>query len=242
MLMGGLTGCGASPTPAHAFTFHSHSAAGTTYPYAVYAPPGLPENPPLVLFLHGSGESGTDGTRAIGVGIGRELLMHPEDWPAVVVIPQKPSRATEWPAHEAAVLAILDREVAAHNPSYVALTGLSQGGHGAWIIGSRHAERFNRIAPVCGYVRTGSDRLAEAASGDPAFKRVGAALAGTPVWAFHGDADSVVPVQQSRAAVEAVHRAGGDAKLTVYEGVGHESWLNAYAEPGFAAWLLSPAD
>jgi acetyl esterase/lipase len=64
-------------------------------------------------------------------------------------------------------------------------------------------------------------------------------IAKTPVWAFHGAADPVVPVSESRKMVEALKAAGGNVKYSEYEGVRHDSWIRAYSEPEFFSWLLS---
>src|SRR5881296_2957803 len=61
----------------------------------------------------------------------------------------------------------------------------------------------------------------------------------TPVWIFHGGADPVVPVSESRQMNEALKTAGGNVRYTEYERVGHNSWDRAYAEPEFFTWLLS---
>ena len=61
----------------------------------------------------------------------------------------------------------------------------------------------------------------------------------TPVWVFHGEADPVVPVTESRQMVAALKAAGGNVRYTEYPGVKHESWDNAYAEPDLFPWLLA---
>ena len=58
------------------------------------------------------------------------------------------------------------------------------------------------------------------------------------MWIFHGDADPSVPVEESRKMYAALQAANANVKYTEYPGVGHESWDNAYAEPGLVPWLL----
>ena len=65
------------------------------------------------------------------------------------------------------------------------------------------------------------------------------ALARTPVWAFHGAQDPVVPVADSEWMVEALRQAGGDARLTVYPEAGHDAWTAAYADPALYSWFLA---
>ena len=64
-------------------------------------------------------------------------------------------------------------------------------------------------------------------------------LKNVPIWAFHGDADTLVPPEESIRMVEAVRQAGGDARLTLYPGVRHESWINAFSDYALFDWLLS---
>ncbi|HEU0016657.1 MAG TPA: prolyl oligopeptidase family serine peptidase, partial [Longimicrobium sp.] len=65
------------------------------------------------------------------------------------------------------------------------------------------------------------------------------AIGRTPVWIFHGDADPVVPVDESRRMAAALRAAGGDVRYTELEGVGHNAWDPAYGDPAVPQWLLS---
>ena len=58
------------------------------------------------------------------------------------------------------------------------------------------------------------------------------------MWIFHGDVDKVVPAQYSRDMVKALRDAGGKPRYTEYEGVGHNSWINAYASDELWIWLF----
>jgi predicted peptidase len=94
----------------------------------------------------------------------------------------------------------------------VYLTGESMGGYGTWALAAAHSERFAAIAPICG-------------GGEPAWA---AQLKGVPTWAFHGADDKVVPPEESRKMVAAIQHAGGDARLTIYPGIGHDSWTETF--------------
>ena len=121
------------------------------------------------------------------------------------------------------------------------------GGTGAWYFG-RHRRRFAAIIPIAGeIVRRPNDpfptdippdiaRIAYAA--DP-YAALAAEIGPTPVWAFHGAADDVVPVSESRNMVAALQRAGGNARFTDYGGAGHESWDLAYADANLPRWMLA---
>ncbi len=103
-------------------------------------------------------------------------------------------------------------------------TGLSLGGFGAWSIGAAHPGRFAALVPVCGGgTATTAGKLKD-----------------IPIWAFHGEADTVVPAERSRQMVEAVRAAGNrNVKYTEYPAVGHNSWDKAFGDPEFATWLLA---
>lgn len=215
------------PPPQTGFLFESIEVDGRTYDYAVYVPRqyDASEEWPVVMYLHGKGESGTDGQAQLRIGLPAAILTRRSDWPAIVVMPQKPEAGDQWEDHEAAVMAMLERAEAEYNldPSRRYLTGLSQGGHGTMVLGARHADKWAAIAPICGYC-------------DP--EPLAPKLTKMPMWVFHGAEDPVVPVAQSERFVAAVTAAGGEAKLTIYPDTMHNSWDKAYAEPGFAQWLF----
>ncbi len=215
------------------FLFRSVAIGGEEIRYAAYVPRGYARDGedkwPLVVFLNGKGECGRDGQKQLAVGLAPAVNFNADRWPCVIIFAQKPEAEKAWEEYDGAVMAMIaaaekewridvDREY---------LTGLSQGGHGTWAIAALHPEKFAAIAPVCGY-------------GDPA--QVAPRIAGMPVWAFHGAADSVVPAEQSEKMVAAVRAAGGAAervKLTIYPGVNHNSWDRAYGDAALPAWLLA---
>lgn len=208
----------------------------SSIPYAVYVPREYTPDTswPAVVFLHGSGESGTDGQRQLAQGLGPALLRDAARWPCIVILPQKPRRDELWPAHADAVIAALTDTRARFriDPNRIALTGLSQGGHGVWTLAAKHPDLFSALAPICGFVD--SNRAAD----EPA--QLAARIRHIPVWAFHGDADTIVPVAQTQRMIEALTAAGAHPRLTVYPGVDHDSWTAAYADPDLPAFLLKP--
>lgn len=112
------------------------------------------------------------------------------------------------------------------NPDRVYVTGLSMGGFGTWVMAAEYPGLFAAAAPVCG-------------GGNPAMAE---RLAALPIWAVHGAADDVVPVERSREMVNAIRAAGGNMRYTELPGVGHGSWTAAYADSdGVIPWLLRQA-
>jgi len=187
---------------------------------------------PLIVFLHGSGECGVDGVRQTQTGLGPAVAARPDNWPCLVLMPQKPTDAEEWEEHEDLVLAAIADVRASWriDPDRIALTGMSQGGHGTWLIGARHPELFSCLAPVCGYGRA---------------RTIAPRVTALPVWAFHGLRDDVVDPAETTAIIQEIRRlrsAAGlpaeDARMTLYPNANHNSWDAAYGEPGLPGWLL----
>ncbi|MFT7771807.1 dienelactone hydrolase family protein [Roseateles sp.] len=176
---------------------------------------------PLLVFLHGSGERGTDMEK-VKVHGPPKLVAQGADYPCIVVSPQLEDNLRWDPERLHKLLAALKARLNI-DPRRCLGTGLSLGGFGVWQWACAHPRDLAAIAPVCGY-------------GDPA--KV-AAMRDVPVRAYHGDQDSVVPLAPHAACVEALRAAGGTASLTIYPGVGHDSWTPAYNDRELLPWLLA---
>lgn len=219
---------------------------GRTYAWSVMIPPGVDLPGPAVLFLHGYGECGDDGKKHLTVGLPPAVRADPDRWPMVLIVPQKPAPMSEWEDHEGAVLAMLDEaaEKGYFDPGRLAVTGLSQGGHGTIALASRHPDRFRAAAPVCGYSGRRFDErgarrpVTEAGPDDAPVRDAAEALRAMPVWLFHGADDPVVPASESRALHRALKALDADAALNEYAGLQHNCWDAAYAEEGLAAWFV----
>jgi predicted peptidase len=201
--------------------------------YLLFLPQGYAESAsqewPLILFLHGAGERGTDLAQVARHGPPRIVADRPE-LPFIVVSPQCPS-GQRWDSD--VLLALLDEVQRQYrvDPKRVYLTGLSMGGYGTWNLGLAHPERFAAIAPICG----GGDRLL-LLLGDPRKRK---ALQSLPVWAFHGAKDPVVRLEESENMVNALRQIGAtNVQLTVYPDAQHDSWTETYANPKLYDWFL----
>lgn len=203
--------------------------AGVKRRYVVHVPLGYGPGKkwPAILFLHGKGESGTDGMFQIWHGLERAIVRKREDWPFIALFPQKADAERLWPTELQTLLAILDAAEAEFSldPKKRYLTGLSQGGHGTINLATKLSWKFAALAPVCGW------------ADDP--EVAAEAIGKTPLWAFHGDKDTAVPVQRSIELVEAIQKRGGDAKLTRYPDVGHDSWHKAFQDEELSTWFLT---
>jgi predicted peptidase len=181
---------------------------------------------PAIAFLHGSGETGTDGHKQTQVGLGPAIRKQEKTFPFIAVFPQ--SKKRNWKASSVdgiRALKILDEVEKEYriDPDRVYLTGISMGGFGTWSIAMEHPERWAAIVPVCG-------------GGDP--KQVDR-IKGIPCWCFHGGADGIVPVGFSRRMRDALEKAGSQPRYTEYPKVGHNSWDRAYGTAELYTWLLS---
>jgi predicted peptidase len=175
---------------------------------------------PLVLFLHGAGESGKDLNKVKTHGPPK-LVETKGPFPFILVSPQCPGRG--W--NPEVLNALLDTVIRQYrvDKNRVYLTGLSMGGYGTWALGAAHPEKFAAIAPICG-------------GGDPADA---GKLAKLPIWVFHGAKDPTVPLKRSEEMVEALKAAGAHPKFTVYPEAEHDSWTATYDNPEFYQWLLA---
>jgi predicted peptidase len=179
---------------------------------------------PVILFLHGSGESGSDGKKQAGQGLGNAIKKREKDFPFIAIFPQSQKRTWKADSDDSKraleILELVQKEYKT-DPKRIYLTGLSLGGYGTWALAAKYPDRWAAIVPICG----GGDR-ADAGK-----------IKNIPCWCFHGDADNAVKVDRSREMMEALKKAGGEPKYTEYPGVGHNSWDKAYATPELWEWL-----
>jgi poly(3-hydroxybutyrate) depolymerase len=217
---------------------------GVSYKYQVYLPENW--NPhekwPMILFLHGSGERGSDGMDETQVGLPNAIRSHPERWPFVVVMPQDPYYHHYWTDPDIMAMAVgaFDAEVKEFNgdPQREYLTGLSLGGYGTWEIAKDYPNKFAAIAPVSGGIfwsyRPGRWKEQDELPHD--YVR---AIGKTPVWMFHGLLDPVVVPKQSEIMYQALAANGGDVRLWEFEGWHHNAWDKAYTDPALPLWFLA---
>jgi predicted peptidase len=184
---------------------------------------------PMILFLHGAGERGTNIWKVATHGPVKHVTGDSE-FPFIVVSPQCPEQQV-W--SKDVLLALLDETTAKYavDTNRIYLTGLSMGGYGTWDLGLTHPEKFAAIVPICGGGQMIGVILGSRDKG-PALRSLG-------VWAFHGAKDPVVTLEESQRMVDALKRAGvPDVKLTVYPEAQHDSWTETYKNPELYEWLL----
>lgn len=203
------------------------------------------EKYPLVLFLHGAGERGNDNQKQLIHG--GQMWLNPvnrEKYPAYVLAPQCPqedywaylSRPRSFDPNKMPIMTeptpifktlkeLLDAylSMAQIDKSRIYIVGLSMGGMGTFDMVIRYPEIYAAAVPICGTVN--AERLSTV-------KNVKFRI-------YHGDADSVVPVEGSRQAYKALKKAGVDVEYIEYPGVNHGSWVPAFNDPTFMSWLFS---
>lgn len=214
--------------------------------YRVWIPPDYTPSRrwPAVLFLHGSGERGSDGLKPTQVGLGPALVDGAAGAGAIVVFPQCPENE-HWvgPARDIAMAALdaVEKEFSIDRRR-VSITGISMGGAGAWVLAAEHPDRWSAAAPICGWVvrprklaSIPDNKLPWLGEGDDRPGEIAKRLEALPVWILHGSADTVVSVGESRRMASLL---GAHAAYTEFAGVGHNAWDPAYRTTGLVAWLV----
>jgi predicted peptidase len=225
---------------------------GKTLSYRILYPKAYQKDKkyPLLMFLHGSGERGSDNTAQLLHG-GFLFLQDSmrKYYPAIVIFPQCPADSS-WaylefkydaglkrgiltgpyrqeptePARWVKDLmdSLVDAGVADGKRIYI--EGLSMGGFGVFDMLERYPDYFAAAIPICG---GGDTTMAKRFAGKVAVR------------IFHGGADPIVAVESSRRYYRVLKAQGADVEYTEYPGVGHNSWDNVFVEKGLLHWLFS---
>jgi len=195
--------------------------------YLLYLPPAFGDRQtrkkPLILYLHGIGERGNKLGLLRKHGIPKIVENH-DHFPFITVSPQCPDD-TFWFDHYDAIKTTLDEVISKYDVDErrLYLTGNSMGGYGTWGMALAYPELFAALAPICAGGLT--EQICK--------------LKDVPVWAFHGELDELVKLEEGQKMVDALEECGGNVRFTVYERVGHDSWTRTYENPELYEWLLS---
>lgn len=195
--------------------------------YAVYCPDDFDISDsalPLMVYLHGAGERGKNFNNIYRHAIPR-LIKGGSEYNAVVLCPQCPAECV-WTNIVDEIKSIIDICIGEYNilEDRICITGSSMGGFGAWAMGLAYRNFFSGIAPVAG--------------GEMSWRALN--LISTPIYAVHGNKDTVVPDIYSKLMVESVKAAGGNALLKILDGYGHNDGIEyAYENTDIIDWLLS---
>ncbi len=226
-----IIACGSRVSPhskpgEHSLVYQTGSATTPVLKYHLFLPDDYGREPakqwPLIVNLHGRGERGEDLSRVKIHGYNKIVAPRP-GFPFIMVSPLCPD-STNWNDHLTSLSGLMDELIAAYtvDTTRIYLTGLSMGGNGVWQLALEYPHRFAAAVPICGWSEP--ERAAR--------------LKDLPIWAFHGALDTVVPASRSEEMVAAVNRAGGQAKLTIYPDLHHDSWTPTYANDELFEWFL----
>ncbi len=201
---------------------------------------------PVILFLHGAGERGSDNEAQLTHG-GKLFLEQQEAFPAVVIFPQAPEEEywvrieadrettpvefnfnnTAEPTTSLGLVmslmdAVADEKFTDNERIYIG--GLSMGGMGTYEMLYRKPEMFAAAIAICG-------------GADPEITKH--YPEGFNIWIFHGEKDNVVSPELSKTMAREINSNGGNAKLSLYPETGHNSWDAAFEEPYLLPWLFN---
>jgi predicted peptidase len=220
-----MTACASLPPPDEGQHAIDIRIAGEDQPMRLwlYVPRGYnasSQSWPLVVFLHGSGERGAELERVRAHGFPKHAARG-ADYPFILASPQL-EEGRRWEAVRLHGLMLALQARLRVDAERVCATGLSLGGHGVWDWATAFPQDLAAIAPVCGF-------------GEPddvcRLRRV-------PVRAYHGEADTVVPMASQKECVDALRACGGEVEFIVFPGVGHDAWNPAYDDPALVPWLM----
>lgn len=196
-----------------------------TFDYYLYYPEDYEakkdEKFPLLLFLHGGGESG-DSLATIKRNGPPKLITEGKKFPFLLLAPQNPHKRKWW--NTKALMQLLDTIVAENrvDPNRIYLTGLSRGGGAAWELAVQYPEKFAALAVVCGMAPV------------PYAAWIDKEL---PIWVFHGEEDASISISESETMVDRLKSMGYKVRFTRYPGVGHNSWELAYTTDELYEWF-----
>ncbi len=225
------------------YTKAVYIANNDTLPYRLLYPLRYDKHKkyPIVLFLHGAGQRGTDNEAQLtGVPKGLTDSAGREKYPCFILVPQCAKKdvwvkfphfptslePTAQPTPSAgAALALLDQLIKQLpiDGKRVYITGYSMGGEGTFDFLTRRPDLFAAAIPICSVSDTAKAKL----------------IYKIPIWAFHGDQDDVNNVIYSRIMINALKAQGGNPVYTEYPRVKHNSQGKAYSEPGLFDWLFA---
>jgi hypothetical protein len=205
------------------------------YIYRLYSPESAsPENRlPLILFLHGSFERGTDNKTHVGSLINPSHIQPLIDscmgseYPAFLLAPQS------YQFWDPIVLRQLVETLVASlpvDPNRIYITGISVGGRGTWDAASKGLDIFAAGVPFSARAKYEATTLLGSS--------------GIPLWAFHGDNDPIVPLWETISMINDIKEAGGNPRFTKLPGFAHNDWSPIYAdETGFTdIWEGGPEE
>jgi len=176
---------------------------------------------PLMLFLHGGGESGTD-LEMVKTHGPPSMIEEGHTFPFMVLTPQNPHPRRLW--NETALIALMNKIEKEYrvDTSRIWVAGLSRGAYGAWRLAIQYPDRFAALVAICGET---PDHYA-------------GWLGQMPIWVFHGEKDKTISIRESDEMVAALRKNGNPVRYTKYPDTGHNAWDQTFSTPELYTWLL----
>jgi predicted peptidase len=238
------------------FVVRAVADSGTTYHYQVFVPQGAEGERgrrwPVILFLHGAGQMGTDGVQQTRDGLGTVVRAQGTSFPAIVVFPQSPrgERGVGRAIFARIAMRALDQTMAEFgtDSTRVYLVGYSMGAKVGYELVAQHPDRFAAFVPVAGDVcvpcvtdRPGAPPGAPPGDAlvDSVYRNVIRQTGAVPMWIFHGRVDPTVAVAGAHRIVELRRSMGAPTRYTEYPQGNHLVWADAFATPGLFPWLFA---
>jgi predicted peptidase len=190
--------------------------------YALHIPADIKEKKPLLIFLHGSGEKGTDIEKVKIHGPFKYLKDHKLD--AYVLAPQCPE-GEEWDAEVLYRLILKIQKENNIDSDRIYVTGLSLGGWGTWNLAFAHPDMFAAIVPISGFV-------------DLIQLEQTCKIAKIPTRIFHGLMDDVVNIDYAITIYKELKKCNSNVELTIFDDAGHDSWSRVYDNQEIYDWMF----
>ena len=200
-----------------------HTADEALFPYIAYIPENCSAHPAMIVQLHGAGERGNGGEDLDLVLVNGfpKIVNDSNLTDCILVMPQCPADSF-WSLKIESIQAFIDQMIERYavDTDRIYLCGISMGAFGTWYTAVAEPEKFAAIAPCCGGCLAAlADKLT------------------MPIWAFHGLADPVVPAYHTVDMINVLQDTNPHFRYTLYEGVGHNCWDQAFSE-ALLKWLL----
>jgi poly(3-hydroxybutyrate) depolymerase len=194
--------------------------------YAVFVPLNYDPNQkyPMIVFLHGVGEGGSDAKANLRVGLAPFVADRANSFPFICLFPQSTGDWNENSSNAEDAIAAIDEVSKAYSvdTDRISLTGLSTGGYGTWAIGAKYKSKFAALVPMGSSAADGKDAKN---------------LTDMPIWSFHNSGDPFAGCWNDESLCNEINALGGHAKWTKYEAGGHNCWETAYGDGALFAWL-----
>lgn len=191
--------------------------------FVLHKPANTKDKKPLIVFISGDGEKGTDIEKIKVHGPLKYLKTNTLD--AYVLAPQCKEQEN-WDTESIYELILKIQKENKIDSERIYVTGLSSGGWASWNLAFAHPDLFAANVPVAGFV-------------DLIQLEKTCEIANIPTRIFHGLLDDVVKVDYAISVYKELKKCNAkDVQLTIFDDAGHDSWTRVYDNPEIYDWML----